>query len=262
MTNFLRPAFNRGFMLRAFLLPALLLIPSVSSGINGRITMASTSCLRAESAMYLPTNAMQNTGASSSRGAYVYYTSTTDRKSGNAYSYEDAVEGLLPSSANAFASVNTAGMSICPSRKDHRIEFVSTDMYPTPQQEDNSNRYSVYSGYDNYSDYSNYSGYRDFSGHSGYAAYSPALTMVGANGVAPIASTTGNTPYSNSPSRAPSITNIQRGIFDNGFGYEDDINRDPESPVGEAWSLLFLAAGYGLYLLVRRKKEQQIVEKG
>lgn len=203
--------------------------------------------------MYLPTNAMQHTGASSSRGAYVYYTSTPDRKSGNAYSYEDAVEGVLPSFDNAFASVNAAGMSICPSRKDHRIEFVSTDMYPTPQQEDNSNRYNIYSGY---------SGYRDYSGYSGYAAYSPALTMVGANGVAPIASTTGNTPYSNSPSRAPSITNIQRGIYDNGFGYEDDINRDPESPVGEAWSLLFLAAGYGLYRLVRRKKEQQIIEKG
>lgn len=253
MTNFLRPAFNRGFMLRACLLPALLLIPSVSSGINGRISMTSTSCLRAESAMYLPTNAMQNTGASSSRGAYICYTNTSDRKSGNAYSYEDAVEGLLPSFDNAFASVNAAGMSICPSRKDHRIEFVSTDMYPTPQQEDNSNRYNIYSGY---------SGYRDYSGYSGYAAYSPALTMVGANGVAPIASTTGNTPYSNSPSRAPSITNIQRGIYDNGYGYDDDINRDPESPVGEAWSLLFLAAGYGLYLLVRRKKEQQIVEKG
>ena len=207
--------------------------------------------------MYLPTNSMQNMGASSSRGAYVYYTSTPDRKSGNAYSYEDAVEGLLPSFDNAFASVNAAGMSICPSRKDHRIEFVSTDMYPTPQQqEENSNGYNIYSGY------SGYSGYRDFSGYSGYAAYSPALTMVGANGVAPIASTTGNTPYSNSPSRAPSITNIQRGIFDNGFGYEDDINRDPESPVGEVWSLLFLAAGYGLYRLAKRKKEQQIVEKG
>ena len=115
--------------------------------------------------MYLPTNAMQNTGASSSRGAYICYTNTSDRKSGNAYSYEDAVEGLLPSFDNAFASVNAAGMSICPSRKDHRIEFVSTDMYPTPQQqEDNSNGYSVYSGYDNYnSDYSNYSGYRDYS---------------------------------------------------------------------------------------------------
>ena len=247
MTNFLRPASDRGFMLRAFLLPALLLIPSVSPGINGRISMTSTSCLRAESAMYLPTNAMQNTGASYLRGAYIYHTSTTDRKSGNAYSYEDAVEGLLPSSANAFANVNTAGMSICPSRKDHRIEFVSTDMYPTPQQqEENSNGYNIYSGY------SGYSGYRDFSGYSGYAAYSPALTMVGANGVAPIASTTGNTPYSNSPSRAPSITNIQRGIYDNGYGYEDDINRDPESPVGEAWPLLFLAAGYGLYR--RRKK--------
>lgn len=203
--------------------------------------------------MYLPTNSMQHTGASSSRGAYICYTNTSDRKSGNAYSYEDAVEGLLPSFDNAFASVNAAGMSICPSRKDHRIEFVSTDMYPTPQQEDNSNRYNIYSGY---------SGYRDFSGYSGYAAYSPALTMVGANGVAPIASTTGNTPYSNSPSRAPSITNIQRGIYDNGYGYEDDINRDPESPVGEVWSLLFLATGYGLYRLAKRKKEQQIVEKG
>ena len=204
--------------------------------------------------MYLPTNSMQNMGASSSRGAYVYYTSTPDRKSGNAYSYEDAVEGLLPSFDNAFASVNAAGMSICPSRKDHRIEFVSTDMYPAPQQqEDNSNGYNIYSGY---------SGYRDFSGYSGYAAYSPALTMVGANGVAPIASTTGNTPYSNSPSRAPSITNILRDESFEDIGNKGDPNADPESPVGEAWSLLFLAAGYGLYLLVRRKKEQQIVEKG
>ena len=226
--------------------------------------------------MYLPTNAMQNTGASSSRGAYICYTNTSDRKSGNAYSYEDAVEGLLPFFDNAFASVNAAGMSICPSRKDHRIEFVSTDMYPTPQQQEdnnyspynNYNNYNNYSNYSNYSNYNNYSPYNNYSNYtpsntySGYAAYSPALTMVGANGVAPIASTTGNTPYSNSPSRAPGITNIQRGIFDNGFGYEDDINRDPESPVGEAWSLLFLAAGYGLYRLAKRKKEQQIVEKG
>lgn len=213
--------------------------------------------------MYLPTNCMQNTGASSIRCTYLYYTNMSAQKNSRTYSYEDACEGVLPSVANAFESVNAAGKSICPSRKDHRIEFVSTDMYPTPQQqEDNSNGYSVYSGYDNYSDYSNYSGYKDYSGYSGYAAYSPALTMVGANGVAPIASTTGNTPYSNSPSRAPSITNIQRGIYDNGFGPDDDINRDPESPVGEAWSLLFLAAGYGLYRLAKRKKEQQIVEKG
>ena len=208
--------------------------------------------------MYLPTNAMQHTGASSSRGAYICYTNTPDRKSGNAYSYEDAVEGLLPSFDNAFASVNAAGMSICPSRKDHRIEFVSTDMYPTPQQEDNSNRYSVYSGYDNYSDYSNYSGYKDYSGYSGYAAYSPALTMVGANGVAPIASTTGNTPYSNSPSRAPSITNIQRDFP----GIDTDPNPSDKSPVGEAWSLLFLAAGYAWYTLAKRKKQQQTQEKG
>ena len=191
-------------------------------------------------------------GASSSRGAYVYYTSTPDRKSGNAYSYEDAVEGLLPSFDNAFESVNAAGKSICPSRKDHRIEYVTADMYPTPQQQEDNN----------YSPYNNYSNYTPSNTYSNYAAYSSALTMVGANGVVPIASTTGNTPYSNSPSRAPSITNIQRGIFDNGFGYEDDINRDPESPVGEAWSLLFLAAGYGLYRLAKRKKEQQIVEKG
>ena len=202
--------------------------------------------------MYLPTNAMQNTGVSSSRGAYICYTNTSDRKSGNAYSYEDAVEGLLPSFDNAFASVNAAGKSICPSRKDHRIEYVTADMYPTPQQQEDNN----------YSPYNNYSNYTPSNTYSNYATYSPALTMVGANGVAPIASTTGNTPYSNSPSRAPSITNIQRGIFDNGFGYDDDINRDPESPVGEAWSLLFLAAGYGLYRLAKRKKEQQIVEKG
>ena len=217
--------------------------------------------------MYHPTNANLSTGTSSIRSAYIYYTNTSDLENGSAYSYTDATEEMWPSAANAFENVNAAGKSICPSRKDHRIEYVTVDMYPTPQQQEDNN-YSPYSNYGNYSPYSNYSPYNNYSNYtpsntySNYAAYSPALTMVGANGVAPIASTTGNTPYSNSPSRAPSITNIQRGIFDNGFGYEDDINRDPESPVGEAWSLLFLAAGYGLYRLARRKKEQQIVEKG
>ena len=214
--------------------------------------------------MYLPTNYMQNTGASSIRCAYIYYTNTSIQKNSRIYSYEDACEGVLPSVANAFENVNAAGKSICPSRKDHRIEYVTVDMYPTPQQqEDNNNSpYSPYSNYSNYSNYNNYSNYTPSNTYSNYATYSPALTMVGANSVALIATTAGSCPYSNSPSRAPSITNIQRGIFDNGFGYEDDINRDPESPVGEAWSLLFLAAGYGLYRLAKRKKEQQIVEKG
>ena len=97
-------------------------------------------------------------------------------------------------------------------------------------------------------------GSQDAAMQSSYTPYAPTVTPVGATCAPSIANTTGNSPYSNAPSYAPAlgITNIQRGIFDNGFGYEDDINRDPESPVGEAWSLLFLAAGYGLYR--RRKK--------
>ena len=103
----------------------------------------------------------------------------------------------------------------------------------------------------------------DAAMQSSYTPYAPTVTPVGATCAPSIANTTGNSPYSNAPSYAPAlgITNIQRGIFDNGFGYEDDINRDPESPVGEAWSLLFLAAGYGLYRLAKRKKEQQTQEK-
>ncbi len=260
-------------MLRAFLLPALLLTPLVCSGNNERITMTSTSSLRAESAMYHPTNANLSTGASSIRCTYLYYTNTSTLENGSAYSYADAVEEMWPSAANAFENVNAAGKSICPSRKDHRIEYVTVDMYPTPQQQEDNNyspyspysnysNYSPYSNYGNYSPYNNYSNYTPSNTYSNYATYSPALTMVGANSVALIATTAGSSPYSNSPSRAPGITNIQRGIFDNGFGYDDDINRDPESPVGEAWSLLFLAAGYAWYTLAKRKKQQQTIEKG
>ena len=100
-------------------------------------------------------------------------------------------------------------------------------------------------------------GSQDAAVQPSYTPYAPTVTPVGATYAPSIANTTGNSPYSNAPSYAPAlgITNIQRGIYDNGYGYEDDINRDPESPVGEAWPLLFLAAGYGLYR--RRKKEQQ-----
>ena len=82
--------------------------------------------------------------------------------------------------------------------------------------------------------------------------------MVGANSVALIATTAGSSPYSNSPSRAPGITNIQRDFP----GMDTDPNVSDKSPVGEAWSLLFLAAGYAWYTLAKRKKQQQTQEKG
>ena len=96
----------------------------------------------------------------------------------------------------------------------------------------------------------------DAAMQSSYTPYAPTVTPVGASCAPSIANTTGNTPYSNAPSYAPTlgITNIQRDDFDD-IGGKEDINADPESPVGEAWPLLFLAAGYGLYR--RRKKEQQ-----
>ena len=106
-------------------------------------------------------------------------------------------------------------------------------------------------------------GSQDATVQSSYTPYAPTVTPVGATCAPSIANTTGNTPYSNAPSYAPAlgITNIQRDDFDD-VGGKGDPNADPESPVGEAWSLLFLAAGYGLYRLAKRKKEQQIVEKG
>ena len=91
-----------------------------------------------------------------------------------------------------------------------------------------------------------------------YTPYAPTVTPVGATCAPSIANTTGNTPYSNAPSYAPAlgITNIQRDEWTE-VGDKDNPNTDPESPVGEAWPLLFLAAGYGLYRLARRKKKQQ-----
>ena len=99
----------------------------------------------------------------------------------------------------------------------------------------------------------------DAAMQSSYTPYAPTVTPVGATCAPSIANTTGNSPYSNSPSYAPAlgITNIQRdgwGDLEQEAGKED-INTDKESPIGEAWPLLFLAAGYGLYR--RRKKEQQ-----
>ena len=210
--------------------------------------------------MYHPTNANLSTGTSSIRSAYIYYTNTSALENGSAYSYADATEEMWPSAANAFENVNAAGKSICPSRKDHRIEYVTVDMYPTPQQQEDKNYspYSPYSNYGNYSPFSNYNNYTPSNTYSSYAAYSPALTMVGANSVALIATTAGSSPYSNSPSRAPGITNIQRGFP----GMDVDPNPSDKSPVGEAWSLLFLAAGYAWYTLAKRKKQQQTQEKG
>ena len=96
----------------------------------------------------------------------------------------------------------------------------------------------------------------DAAVQSSYTPYAPTVTPVGATCAPSIANTTGNSPYSNAPSYAPAlgITNIQRDDFDD-IGGKEDINTDKESPIGEAWPLLFLAAGYGLYR--RRKKEQQ-----
>ena len=101
-------------------------------------------------------------------------------------------------------------------------------------------------------------GSQDAAMQSSYTPYAPTVTPVGASCAPSIANTTGNSPYSNAPSYAPAlgITNIQRDDFDD-IGGKKDINTDKESPIGEAWSLLFLAAGYVLYRLARRKKEQQ-----
>ena len=99
-------------------------------------------------------------------------------------------------------------------------------------------------------------GSQDAAVQSSYTPYAPTVTPVGATCAPSIANTTGNSPYSNAPSYAPAlgITNIQRDEWTE-VGDKDNPNTDPESPVGEAWPLLFLAAGYGLYR--RRKKEQQ-----
>ncbi|MGM9810404.1 MAG: hypothetical protein ACI30J_06010 [Paludibacteraceae bacterium] len=98
----------------------------------------------------------------------------------------------------------------------------------------------------------------DAAMQSSYTPYTPTVSPVGASYAPSIATTTGNSPYSNSPSFAPAlgVTNIQRDEWDE-MGGKDDPNERPISPVGEAWALLFLAAGYALYVVVRRRKERR-----
>ena len=102
-------------------------------------------------------------------------------------------------------------------------------------------------------------GSQDAAVQPSYTPYAPTVTPVGATCAPSIANTTGNSPYSNAPSYAPTlgITNIQREGWDDleQEAGKEDVNTDKESPIGEAWPLLFLAAGYGLYR--RRKKEQR-----
>ena len=113
-------------------------------------------------------------------------------------------------------------------------------------------------------------GSQDAAVQPSYTPYVSSVSPVGATCAPSIANTTGNSPYSNAPSYAPAlgITNILRDGEDEeyggttdpggnfgGNGNDSDPNKSKVSPVGEAWPLLFLAAGYVLYR--RRKKEQQ-----
>ena len=114
-------------------------------------------------------------------------------------------------------------------------------------------------------------GSQDAAVQPSYTPYVSSVSPVGATCAPSIANTTGNSPYSNAPSYAPAlgITNILREGEDGGddedlggttnpggnFGGDGigtDPNKSDKSPIGEAWPLLFLAAGYGLYR--RRKK--------
>ena len=113
-------------------------------------------------------------------------------------------------------------------------------------------------------------GSQDAAMQSSYTPYAPTVTPVGASYAPSIATTTGNSPYGNRPSYAPTlgISNILRDEDEDyggttnpptgGTGGENtDPNKSNTSPVGEAWSLLFLAAGYALYVVVRRRKERR-----
>ena len=83
-----------------------------------------------------------------------------------------------------------------------------------------------------------------------YQHYTSPLTSVGAMSVAAMATTTTTTPKQKLSGR----------LLDSDFEYdpEDPGNKSEESPVGEAWSLLFLAAAYTLYTL--RKKQHPTTE--
>lgn len=97
-----------------------------------------------------------------------------------------------------------------------------------------------------------------------YVPYTPTVSPVGSVYAPSLATTAGNTPYAYSPSAATGSAYGSDGSgaigisgprlygFDGGFDRNDDLNRSDQSPVGEAWSLLFLAAGYLLFCAVRR----------
>lgn len=97
-----------------------------------------------------------------------------------------------------------------------------------------------------------------------YVPYTPTVSPVGSVYAPSLATTAGNTPYASSPSVATGSAYGSDGSgaigisgprlygFEGGFDRNDDRNRSDQSPVGEAWSLLFLAAGYLLFCAVRR----------
>lgn len=102
-----------------------------------------------------------------------------------------------------------------------------------------------------------------------YVPYTPTVSPVGSVYAPSLATTAGNTPYAYSPSAATGSVYGSDGSgtigisgprlygFDGGFGKDgDDPNQSKHNqnpnPVGEAWFLLFLAAGYLLFCAVRR----------
>lgn len=68
-----------------------------------------------------------------------------------------------------------------------------------------------------------------------------------------IPSYTGTVGMTEDDSSSP--TRRRSSSYSNFPGMDNDPNISTESPVGDVWSLLFLAAGYGLYRLARRKKK-------
>ena len=80
------------------------------------------------------------------------------------------------------------------------------------------------------------------------SAYSSQVTTVGAANVGNMATTT----YSQSPSMASGRRRINDGGTNNDGGHTEDEN----SPLGDAvLPLLLMAAGFGLYTALRRRKE-------
>ena len=75
------------------------------------------------------------------------------------------------------------------------------------------------------------------------SAYSSQVTAVGATGVGSMATTTYSPTQASSGPRRSKEKN-------------EDLNADPDSPLGDAvLPLLLMAAGFGLYTAVRKRKE-------